>query len=162
VEIPAGVPHSPLWEAAADLTFKLLSRVANLTVRPGQCALVKRLDANDTVASIRITGSVTARYLLSVSTPVRNSIARAMLKTDDLSKEREDMLTDTVMELANIICGNIAAKASQMGKMIDISPPELLKGGAAGIPVPAGGKGLLFPMYIADGRIEIGIFLEKA
>ncbi len=162
VAIPAGVPDPALWEAAADLTFKMLSRVANLTVRPGQCALVQRLEANDMAAAIRMTGSVTARYLLSVSTGVRNSIARAMLKTDDLSKEREDMLNDTVMELENIICGNIAAKASQMGKVIEISPPELLKSGKAGIPVSAGGKGLLFPVYVAEGRIEVGIFLDTA
>jgi CheY-specific phosphatase CheX len=162
VAIPAGVQYPALWEVVADLTYKMLSRVANLTVRPGQCVLVQRLDANDMAVAIGMTGSVKARYLLSVSTGVRNFIARAMLKTDDLSKEREDMLNDTVMELANIICGNIAAKASQMGEEIEISPPELLKGVTAGIPVPAGGKGLLFPVYVAEGRIEVGIFLEKA
>jgi CheY-specific phosphatase CheX len=160
--IPAGVPHSLLWEATADLTYKMLSRVANLMVRPGPCALVQRLEANDTVVAIRMTGSVTARYLLSVSAGVRTSIAKSMLKTEDVSKEREEMLTDTVMELANIICGNIAAKAAQMGQVIEISPPELLKGGMAGIPVPAGGKVLLFPVYVAEGRIEVGIILEKA
>lgn len=159
VAIPAGVQYPALWEVAADLTYKMLSRVANLTVRPGQCVMVQRLDANDTVVAIRMTGSVKARYLLSVSANVRTLIARAMLNTDDVSKEQEDMLNDTVMELANVICGNIEAKASQMGIEIEISPPEVLTGGAAGIPVPTGGKGLLFPLYVAEGRIEAGIFL---
>lgn len=140
----------------------MLFRVANLTVRPGQCVVLQRLDANDTIVAIRLTGSVKARYLLSVSGGVRTLIARAMLYTDDVSKEPEDLLNDTVMELANVICGNIEAWAARMGNEIDISPPELLAGGAAGIPVPAGGKGLLFPLYVAEGRIEAGIFLEKA
>ncbi len=162
VAIPAGVESPDLWEAAADLTYKMLSRVANLTVRPGKCVMVKHFDAHDMGVAIRMTGSVAARYLLSVSTDVRDSIARAMLKTDDLSKEREEMLTDTVMEFVNIICGNIAAKAAQMGKVIEIAPPEFIKGGTEGIPLPAGGRGLLFSVNVAEGRIEVGIFLEKA
>jgi CheY-specific phosphatase CheX len=161
VAIPAGVPDAALWEAAADLTYKMLSRMASLTVRPGQCVLAQRLDANDTVVAIWMTGSVKARYLFSVSFGVRTLIARAMLNTDDVSKEQENMLNDTVMELANVICGHIEAKASQMGKEIEISPPEVLLDGAAGIPVPTGGKGLLFPLYVAEGRIEVGIFLEQ-
>ena len=161
VAIPAGVPDAALWEAAADLTYKMLSRVAGFTVRPGQCVLTRHLDANDTVVSIGMTGSVKARYLFSVSTNVRTLIARAMLNTDDVSKEQEDMLNDTVMELANVICGHIEARASQMGKEIEISPPEVLTDGVNGIPVPTGGKGLLFPLHVAEGRIEAGIFLEQ-
>src|SRR3990172_2550224 len=162
VAIPAGVPDAALWEAAADLTCKMLSRVASITVRPGQCVLTQRFNANDTVVAICMTGSVKARYLFSVSAAVRTLIARAMLYTDDVSKEQEDMLNDTVKELANVICGHIEAKASQMGKEIGISPPEVLIDGADGIPVPTGGKGLLFPLYTAEGRIEAGIFLEQA
>lgn len=161
VAIPAGVPDSALWEMAADLTYKMLSRVANLTFRLGQCALVQRLDANDTVVAMRMSGSVTALYVLSVSTDVRKSIAKAILKADDVSQESEDMMNDAVMELVNIVCGNIAAKAAQMGKTLEIAPPRVLEA-KTGVPVPAGGMGLLIPVHVADGRIEVGIFLDKA
>lgn len=160
--IPAGVESPALWEIAADLTYKMLTRVANLTVRPGKCLMVERFDTHDMGVAIRMTGSVKARYLFSVSTGVRDSIARAMLMTDDISKEREEMLIDTVMEFANIICGNIAAKAAQMGKEIEIFPPEFLKGGPDDILLPEGGRGLLFSVNVAEGRVEVGIFLEKA
>jgi CheY-specific phosphatase CheX len=160
VTIPAGVPGSALWEMAADLTYKMLYRVANLTFRMGQCTLVQRLDANDTIVALRMSGSMKALYVLSVSTDVRKSIAKAILKADDVSKESEDMLNDTVMELMNIVCGNIAAKAAQMGKTVEIAPPQVLEA-KNGVPVPVGGQGLLFPVYMADGRIEVGMFLEK-
>ncbi len=161
VAIPAGVSDSAIWELSADLTFKMLSRVANLTFRQGQCSLVKKLEANDTIVSIRFSGSVRAQYIVSISRDVRNTMARAILKTADVSKEGEDMLLDTVMEFANIVCGNIAAKAAQMGRNIEIAPPLVIPG-PSGLAVPDGGTGLLFPIYLAEGRLEIGIFVEKA
>jgi len=161
VALPAGVVDSGLWEMAADLTYKMLSRVANLTFRQGHCALVQRLEANDTVVAITLSGSIHARYLFSVSLSVRRSIARAILNADDVSKETEEMLDDTVMEFANIVCGNMAAKAAQLGKTIEISPPEVLDA-KNGVPVPSGGKGIMFPVYVADGLVEFGIFIDKA
>jgi CheY-specific phosphatase CheX len=161
VAIPAGVAHAQLWELAADLTYKMLARVANLTVRQGQCRLIQRIEPNDSIVAIQMSGSAQVHYLLSVSREVRNSIARALLNTDDVSKEGEDMLNDTVMEFANIVCGNIAAKAAQMGKTLEIAPPMLLAE-AGGISVTPGGKGLLFPVFIAEGHIEFALFVEKA
>jgi CheY-specific phosphatase CheX len=161
VAIPPGVPDPALAELIADLTCKMLSRIAGLTIRTGQCAVVRRLDDNDTVVEMGMSGSIQARYLLSVSGNVRNAIARAVLKTDDVSGESEAMLNDAVMEFVNIICGNMAAKAAQMGKTIEIALPRLIEA-KGGIPAPAGGSGLLFPVSIADGRIEIGLFMEKA
>jgi CheY-specific phosphatase CheX len=159
VSIPAGVPDPSLWELAADLTYKMLTRVANLTVRQGKCLLVQRFEANDTVVAIQISGSARAWFMLSVSTDVRSAIARALLKSDDVSGESEDMLNDTVMEFANIVCGNFAAKAAQMGKTLEISPPEILNDIGI-VPMHAGDKGLLFPVYIADGLIEFCLIVE--
>ncbi len=161
VAIPAGVPDPAFAELTADLTYKMLSRIANLTIRPGKCVVVQRLDDNDTVVDMKMSGSIKARYLLSISRDVQNAIARAILKADDVSKESEEMLNDTVMEFVNIVCGNIAAKAAQMGKTIEIAPPKNIKA-KGGIPAPVGGIGLLFPVFVADGRIEVGLFIEKA
>lgn len=158
VAIPAGVQETAFCELTADLTYKMLARVANVTVRRGQCVLVPRLDANDTIVAIAMSGSLKARYILSVSSEARAAIARAILKSEDVSRETEEMMNDTVTEFINIVCGNIAAKAAQMGKTIEIAPPEILNG-KAGVAVPAGGTGLLFPAFIAEGRIEFGLFL---
>jgi len=96
---------------------------------------------------------------LSVSASARELIAKAILKSHDVSHEHEDILNDAVMELANIICGNIAAKAAQMGKSVEIAPPMILDG-KKGITVAPRGQGLLLPLYIANGIIEVGIFID--
>ncbi len=161
VSIPPDVPNSSLWELAADLTYKMLTRVANLVIRQGQCRLVQRLEANDTIVAIQISGSARARFLLSVSSDVRSAIARAILKSDNVSGESEEILNDTVMEFINIVCGNFTAKAAQTGKTLEISPPEVLNSFGI-VPVHAGDKGLLFPAYIAEGLIEFCLFVEAS
>ncbi len=160
VAIPEGVPDCDVWEISADLTYKMFTRIVGLTFRPGQCQLVNRIDRNDVIVAIDLTGHVNARYMLSVSYGVRELIARAILQEDDVTNEPEEVLNDTVMEFMNIVCGNIAAKAAQLGKIIEIDPPEIIDvGGTGGLDLPAGGTGLKFPLYVADEQVEIGIFL---
>ncbi len=161
VIIPEGVPDPDLWEIAADLTHKMFTRIVNLNFKPGQCEMVERIAGNDTVIAIDLTGHVRARYLLSVSCGVRDLIAQAILGEEDVAKESDEVLVDTVMEFANIVCGNIAARAAQQGKVIEITPPEIIDVSGGGIDVPEGRKGLLFPLYVADERVEIGIFMES-
>jgi CheY-specific phosphatase CheX len=159
VAIPAGVPGHTLVEIAVDLTCKMLSRIANLNFRPGQCIMMQRLEENDIVAEMKMSGAIGASYLLSISRNIRSSIAMAILKEEDVSKESEDMLNDAVMEFVNIVCGNVAAKAAQIGKTIDIAPPKIVDG-KGGLPVPDKNAGLLFPIYVAEGKIEVGMFIE--
>jgi hypothetical protein len=67
VAIPLGVPDPALAELAADFTYEMLSRIANLTFRPGQCVVVQGLHDNDTVVEMKMSGSIMAHYLLSIS-----------------------------------------------------------------------------------------------
>ncbi|MEK6777237.1 MAG: chemotaxis protein CheX [bacterium] len=162
VAIPDGVPDPKVWEAAADLTYKMFTRIVNLTFKPGQCVVIKKMESNDTIVSMDLTGQVNAQYLLSVSSGVRKLIAKAILKEDDVTNETDEVLDDTVMEFMNIVCGNIAAKAVQLGKAIDILPPDVIDVQGKGVHIPEGGMGLLFPLYVADERVELGIFLKQA
>ncbi len=67
IEIPANVPHKPIWEMVADLTFKMLTRVAGVSFRTGPCAIVKNLPSRPIIAEMGFSGSISARYLLSAS-----------------------------------------------------------------------------------------------
>jgi len=156
VSIPKGVTRPDLWEAAADLTYKMFSRVVNLTFRRGACTVVTELGGNDVVVAMRLHGAVEARYVLSVSAGVRDQIARAILKENNVSGEPREVLVDAVMEHMNIICGNIAAKAAQLGYDIQIAPPEIAAGK---ITVPAGGTGILFPLHVAEGKVEAAVII---
>ncbi len=162
VEIPAVVANRSIWEMVADLTYKMLARVAGMSFRPGACEVIESLPSRTLVAEMGFTGSVCARYLLTVSPNSRKIVARAILQEEDIDNEPVEVLNDSVMEFINIICGNIAAKAAQFGFQIDISPPGLHPQADSGVPVPGNHTGLMFPIYLSDGEVfELAVFIDK-
>lgn len=159
--IPAGVPNPELWEICADLTAKMFLRVAGIQCRVGDCTLVERLPGEALVAAIDLTGSVSARYHLALSPALRERVARAVLMEEDVTGEPEEVLDDTALEFVNIVCGNVAAKAAPLGQGVEILPPLAFRPGPEGIAVPAGAKGLFFPLHLADGeRAELTLFVH--
>lgn len=159
--LPQGVSEPQLFEMTAVLTGKLLARIADLPSRPGACRLVDTLDAADVVSSMAFDGSASGRYFLSVSWTVQKTIARALLKKDDLSGETVEILDNAVRELLVIILGNVAARSAEQGKSLEISPPSVSHP-TAGFPVPPGHIGLLFPFHRGNGdRIDLTLFIRQ-
>ena len=162
VSIPASVPHQPVWEIVADLSYKMLSRIAGLSFRPGACEIIERLPQRTMIAEMGFSGSASARYLLSVSPRTRKIFARAILSKDEVENETAEILDDSVMEFINIICGNIAAKASQQGFQLDLGAPAINRATDAGVHVPEDHTGLMFPIYLNDGEVfELAIFVNN-
>ena len=160
--IPSGIPTPEVWKICADLSAKMFMRVVGVQCQVGECVLVDRAPGGALVAGIDLVGDVSARYLLGVSTQLRERIAKAVLLEEDVTRESEEVLDDTVLEFVNIICGNVAAKAAQSGTAVDIKPPAAFHPGAEGIPVPAGSYGLLFQLVTAIGeRAEITLFVKR-
>ncbi len=160
VAIPAGVPHSQVWEAAADLTYKMLTRLANLPYRKEQCTVVTQVEPNDIIASMELSGTLQATYLLSASSGVRAAIARTMLR-EEVDNGPEELLDDAVMEFVNVVCGNLAAKVAQFGQSIQLAPPQAIHPGSESLPVPVGRIGLLFPIHVVNGE-EVALVLFVA
>jgi CheY-specific phosphatase CheX len=161
IRLPQGVTEPQLFEMTADLTGKLLTRIADLPTRPGACRIVDNLAAADVVASQAFAGSASGRYFLSVSWAVQKTIARALLKKDDLSGETVEILDNAVRELLDTILGNVATRSAERGKTLKISPPSVSHP-TAGIPVPPGHIGLLFPFHRGNGdRIDLTLFIRQ-
>lgn len=161
IAIPADVPRPDVWEIAADLTFKMLTRVAQLAYRVEQCRQIERLMPNHVVAAISLTGAVQARFFLSASEEIQHTIARAILKEENVSDEPMEVLDDTVTEFLNVIAGNVAAKAAQRGYKIEIDPPDVMHPDTP-LDVPDGHVGLLFPIHASTGeRIEMALFINR-
>ncbi len=154
---PAGIPNEELWELFADRTYKMFTRVADLPSKPDQRSVVTGIEPNDTIVSMRMTGDVPCTYLLSVSANVRDRIAKAILQEDDIASEPREVLVDAVKEFTNIVCGSIAAGVQQKGKNIEFGAPEVLEVKAKYAP-STGAKGLLYPLHVAEGRVEVGVF----
>jgi CheY-specific phosphatase CheX len=162
IELPTGIADNLVWEMAADMTYKMITRILGLPFRAGKCHAVTAVAANFMMAAIDLTGDVEARYIISVSEGVQREIAKGILREDSVDGETVEILEDTVMEFANVVCGNIAAKASQIGKVLNINPPVTLHPPAAGLQVPSGSNAICFPIHIGEGNtMEMVLFLKN-
>lgn len=158
VNLPPGLTHQALWEMMADLSYKMLTRVARLNFRPVPCAIINRLKESHIIAAMDFTGDVRCRYVISVSEDVQAQIAKAILSQDDVSHEPKEVMDDTVMEFVNVVCGNIVAKSVHLGITLDILPPEILDS-TGGIDIPDGYTALDFPVCLADGEASVTIIV---
>ena len=153
IELPISTSDNKVWEMTADLTYKMITRVLGLQFRPGKCAVSTVITPNFMLAAMDLSGDVEARYMISVSKGLQSSIAKAILGEESVAAEPTEVLEDTVMEFVNIVCGNVAAKASQMGIIININPPVTIHPPLSGMQVPEGETALCFPIHIGDGDI---------
>lgn len=151
--IAEGVPHPELLEVMADMTYKMLARVAEISFKPGQCRMVRRMAPNAAAAFVDFSGCIKVRYALSVSGAIRNAIERSF------PPERE-ALESALCAFVKAICDNVATRAALLGKPIEPSPPQLHTTAAEGMEAPPNRVGLSFPLYLAeDEGIEMAIFV---
>jgi CheY-specific phosphatase CheX len=162
IELPSGIANSKIWEMTADLTYKMITRVLDLQFRPGKCVQVERISTSFMMAAMDFSGDLEARYLISVSEELQQAVARAILREESVAGEPVEVLEDTVMEFVNVVCGNVAAKASQMGVIMNINPPVTIHPTADGLPVPEGHTALSFPIHIGDGdKMEMVLLIKN-
>lgn len=162
IDLPAWLSSPQLCETTVDLTYKMITRVLGIQFRPGKCREVSLLSTNRMIAGMDFTGDATVRYLLSVSEGLQKTIAKAVLKEDNVAHEPIEVLEDTVMEFVNIVCGNVVAKLSQSGTNLEINPPITIHPPQNGLPVPDGYRGLLFPIHVSDDEVmELALFIKQ-
>ncbi|GFE60334.1 chemotaxis protein CheX [Geobacter sp. AOG2] len=162
VELPGSIANPELWEMSADLTYKMITRILGLPFRAGKCQTITMVDANHIMAAMDLSGDVDARFIISVSQELQKSVAKAILREASVDNEPPEVLEDTVMEFINVVCGNIAAKASQAGKIVNINPPVTIRPDAAGLAVPAGYTGLCFPILVGEGEtMQLVLFIKN-
>lgn len=162
IELPVAVANSDIWEMAADLTYKMITRVLDLQFRSARCKLVTTVESNFMMAAMDFSGDLEARYIISVNEELQKKVARAILREENVDGEPAEVLEDTVMEFVNVVCGNVAAKASQMGRVLNINPPVTIRPTPDGLPVPAGHTGLCFPIHVGEGdTLELILFIKQ-
>jgi CheY-specific phosphatase CheX len=162
VELPGGISNPEVWEMAADLTYKMITRVLGLPFRAGKCHTISTVATNFVMAAMDLSGEVDARFIISVSQELQKSVAKAILGEASVDNEPPEVLEDTVMEFVNVVCGNIAAKASQAGRIVNINPPVTIRPDVAGLAVPAGYTGLCFPILANEGEtMQLVLFVKE-
>jgi CheY-specific phosphatase CheX len=161
IDLPISLRNNKTWEMAADITYKMITRVLDLKFRPGKCTVVPVIHHNFMLAAMDLSGDVTARYYISVSEKAQKCIAKAILNEVSVDQESIEILEDTVLEFINVVCGNVAAKASQMGVVMEINPPVAIYPPEDGLQIPEEHTALSFPVLFEDGESMEMILLIK-
>jgi CheY-specific phosphatase CheX len=153
IEFPLPFGNSDIWGMAVDLTYKMITRVLGLRFRTENGRPVAVVPPAFMTAVMDFSGDLKGSYMLSVSAGLQKAIARIMLHEESVENEPVEVLEDTVMEFVNVVCGNVAAKASQDGVILEISPPVTLVPFAGGAPLADGCRAVCFPIHIEDGEL---------
>jgi len=162
IELPANIANNRIWEMTADLTYKMITRVLDIQFRPEKCRIVTSLGTNFMMAGMDLSGDVDARYVISVSEGLQKIVAKAILREASVDNEPAEILEDTVMEFVNVVCGNVAAKASQMGTIININPPVTIRPSVGALHVPPNHTALCFPIYVGEGeKMELSLVIRQ-
>jgi CheY-specific phosphatase CheX len=126
IRVPDGVGDAETFRSMADLTRKMLMRIAKLDAKIGTASVVANGPARQYAAvAVHFRADTKFTYVLAVSRAAAVPIATGIIGLD-ASGEKDAMLVDSVQEFCNIVCGNVIAAMARRGKSVDISPPEAL------------------------------------
>ena len=160
--IPAGIPHQPVWEIVADMTYKMLTRVAGATFRTAPCRITKAIPDRPIVVEMFFSGSVSARYLLTISESTRQLLTNVTSKKSKAEAETAEEMDAAVKEFVNIVGGNVAGKTAQLGLSIAATPAQIYQQKDINPEISEDQTGLLFPIYFSNGEeFELTILIQK-
>lgn len=145
-------------EVMVDLTCKLLRRIGDMVTKTGLIVTTEESMKNLGVASaLDFKGVLKCRYILNVSWEVGYQIAKKTFKKDNLPFD-EELISDTVAEFVNVVCGNVRSKLLEAGKDLDFDPPVTVTDKKESmINLKQGQKAVVVPAYTPIGNLEITI-----
>jgi len=145
-------------EIMVDLTCKLLRRIGDLMSKTGQLQETTGEMKNIGVAStLDFKGDLKCRYVINMSWDVGHQIAKKTFKKEELPFD-EELIADTLSEFVNVVCGNVRSKLLETGKNLDFDPPmSYIESKASAIPMKAGEKAAIIPVYTPIGNLEIAV-----
>ena len=160
--LPVATGNNTLWEMVLDLTGSLVTQLLRQQCHSGNGVPISTILPNHMVAAMELTGDVTARFILSVSERQQKIIATSMLPEGSLENEPQEVIEDTVLELVNVICGNVVAEASRRGVTLDILPPYTVRVPSTGLPTPDLCDAFTVPLQLEDGEtLELILLIER-
>lgn len=160
---PSDVPYHRQYDVYIDLVAKLLRRVANVLVKAETVARTEgRIGHGLATFGVKFNGGLGGTFVLSLSDDKIQEIASAMLEkpASELSPE---LTLDAVKEFMNVVCGNVAARMAQMGKEVDIEPPEVLSESRGdGITAEQGETAWYCPLAVTSGEVSCAVLLASS
>ncbi len=160
ISVPAGFRDAESIKILADLTRKMLHRIAQLETKAGMGEMFNGEPMkNFAVVSISLSGGVDYEFVLSAPRKVAIAMASGFIG-GDASGEPDDILADGVKEFCNITCGSVMARMAQKGKQVKITPPHEVAYPDGECNIVQGRNAVCYPFISTAGEISL-ILVEK-
>ena len=149
--IPEGVKNPEIVKEIVVLTEKLFNRVVRLKAKIGN-GLISYNEPGESflIVSIALNGDHQCEYCLSLPGKLAKIVTTAIIG-DTINDDETELIIDGVKEFCNIVCGNIIAKLSHKGKIIEIGTPEVIaiKNGVYNMVI--GRRAIYYPLTTTEG-----------
>ncbi len=148
---PDGIENPEIVKDIVDMTQKMLQRLTRLNIKAGEGFITDaEPEKNFLLISVSLSGSHRYEYVFSSSHEISRLIASAFID-EEIQNDQTNIIADGVKEFCNITCGNIIAKLSLRGLIIDISPPEEVNFSANGYNLLKGREALYYTLTSPRG-----------
>lgn len=146
---------NPFVEAA----FKIIGQVIDQDAERGKLYLKSVSQPVLGVAVIvGLAGDVEGRVLLDMTKETALQVASVM-NGEELTQMNQ-LVKETIMELANMITASAVTKLQDLGFSFDLTPPAIFTG--VDMEISSNGvEALIVPMKIAQGKIEINVAIRE-
>ncbi len=158
--MPAGVKDAESIKVIADLTRKMLQRIAQLETKAGIGEMFNgEPQKNFAVVFVDLSGGVDYEVILSAPREVAMAMASGFMG-GDASGEPDDILADGVKEFCNITCGSVMARMAKQGKHVKMTPPQEVAYPDGECNIVQGRNAVCYPLISTAGEISL-ILVEK-
>jgi CheY-specific phosphatase CheX len=124
IEIPDDSLHREICQVFADMTLKMLTRIAGATFRIGTCTSPLTIPPAEIAIEVIFSGTISARYILTMSEEGKKLIAASTIKKGlELSEKN---IQTAVIKFVNIICGNAISKLTKDGHHFSSCPASFM------------------------------------
>lgn len=116
---------SDIRQVLLEVSTQVFETSAFMAVYPPE---VTNLDGEfpQMAASISFAGPATGRLILAVSPIILSPLATSMLGLDITDDVSEDGQTDALLEVLNMMCGNVLTEIYGSKPVFNLCPPELM------------------------------------
>jgi CheY-specific phosphatase CheX len=156
VTIPDDLPLRDFAFELFHLANKLLLRVCDVTSKTERLRVVEDvLPLSDRNAAVAISGEVETAVMLCLPDAVAIDVAKRY--SGELAPPERDV-DHIVLELANLLCGNLQSVMAERGVRLKLAEPELL---GSRISLPPGKRAALVPFLTHRGQVLVSMSLPS-
>jgi CheY-specific phosphatase CheX len=157
VTIPDDLPSRELAFELFHLTHKLLLRVCDLTSKTERLRIVQDvLPLSDRNGGIAISGAAQTTVMLSLPDAVAFDVAKRF--SGEITPNDRDV-DNIVLELVNLLCGNLQSVMAERGVRLQLAEPELL---GPRMSLPPGRRVALVPFLTHRGQVLVSMSLPNS